>query len=151
MQEDKTEPSLTPLDEELYRLIGDITEVPYLALPLEQPQIIFIAGSIERLIGYSAAQIYADSQLWISIIHPDDRERVVAAFAKFKNRGGGFEIEYRITRKDGSVLHVIDKGEPVLNDKGHIVQIDGLITDVSEQKRAEGVQLSEATPKATAP
>lgn len=68
MQEDKTEPNLTPLDEEFYHLIGDITEVPYLALPLEQPQIIFIAGSIERLIGYSAAQIYADRQLWISII-----------------------------------------------------------------------------------
>jgi len=151
MQEDKTEPDLTLLDEELYRLIGDITEVPYLALPLEQPQIIFIAGSIERLIGYSAAQIYADRQLWMSIIHPDDRERVLAAFAKCKNQGTPFEVEYRITHKDGSVLYVIDKGEPVVNDKGQIAQIDGIITDVSKQKRAEGVQLSETTPKAAEP
>ena len=61
------------------------------------------------------------------------------------------EVEYRISHKDGSVLYVIDKGEPVLNDKGQIVQIDGLITDVGEQKQAEDVQLPETVPKATEP
>jgi len=48
------------LDEGLYQLIGSVTEIPCSALPSEQPEIIFIAASIERLIGYSAAEIYAD-------------------------------------------------------------------------------------------
>ena len=143
MREEKKQHDLTLLDEELYQLIGSVTEIPYSALPLEQPEIIFITGSIERLIGYSAAEIYADRQLWLNIIHPDDRERVLAAFARCKNEGAGFEIEYRIINKDGSVRQVIDKGEPFLNDKGEITQIEGIITDVSEQKQAEEVQLPE--------
>lgn len=124
-------------------MIGSVTEVPYSALPLEQPEIIFITGSIERLIGYSAAEIYADKQLWLNIIHPDDRERFLAAFARCKDEGTGFEIEYRIVHKDGSVCYVSDKGEPVLGDSGEITQVEGIITDVSEQKQAEEVQLQQ--------
>jgi len=152
MQEEKNEPELTLLDKELHRLIDTVPEVPYSALPLERPQIFFIAGgSVERLTGYSAAEIYSDNQLWINMIHPDDRERVCAAFAKCKSEGGGFETEYRIAHKDGSVRYVIDKGEPVLNDKGEITQIEGIITDVSRQKQTEDVQGKNKIPKAAEP
>lgn len=147
MREEKKQHGLTLLDEELYQLIGSVTEIPYSALPLDQPEIIFITGSVERVIGYSAAEIYADRRLWLNIIHSDDRERVLTAFARCKNEGAGFEIEYRIINKDGSVRQVIDKGEPFLNDKSEITQIEGIITDVSEQKQAEEVQLPEI-PKA---
>ena len=142
MQEKKDQPVLTLLDEELDQLIGSVTEVPYSALPSERPQIFFIAGrSVEVLTGYSAAEIYADRQLWINILHPADRERVFAAFAQCKNEGAPFEIEYRIIHKDHSLRHVIDKGGPVFNDKGQIMEIEGIITDVSEQKQAENGQL----------
>lgn len=134
MQERKNQSDLTLLDEELYQLIGDVTEIAYSALPSERPEITFIAGSVKTLIGYSAAEIYADSGLWLNIIHPADRERAFAAFAGCKDKGTPFEIDYRIIRKDGSLHRVIDKGEPVINDKGEITRIEGIITDVSEQK-----------------
>jgi len=135
MQKEKKQHDSMLLDEELYQLIGSVTEVPYSALLLEQPEFIFITGSIERLIGYSAAEIYADRQLWLNIIHPDDKERFLAAFARCKNEGAGFEIEYRIIHKDGSLRYVRDKGEPVFNDKGRITQVEGLIADISECKK----------------
>ena len=135
MHDEKKTSDLTLLDEELYGLIGGVTAVPYSALPLERPQIFFIAGrSVEILTGYTVAEIYADRQLWVNIIHPDDRERAFDAFAKCKNEGTGFEIEYRIIHKDGSPRCVIHKGEPIFNDKGKIMEIEGIITDVSEQK-----------------
>lgn len=153
MQDEKNEPELTLLDKELHRLIDTVAEVPYSAQPLERPQIFFIAGgSVERLTGYSAAEIYADNELWMNMIRPDDRERVCAAFAKCKSEGRGFEVEYRLThKKDGSLRYVIDKGEPVLNDKEQITQIEGIITDVSKQRETEGVQVKNKIPKATNP
>lgn len=152
MQEEKNESELTPLDKELHRLIDTVPEVPYSAFPLERPQFFFIAGrNVEKLTGYSAAEIYANKELWTNMIHPDDREQVFAAFAKCKSKGVGFEIEYRITHKDGSVRYVIDKGEPVFNDKGEITQIEGIITDVSKQKQVEDIQLPKTIPKATKP
>ena len=139
MEEKENQHDLTL--QELHQLIDPVSEVTYSVIPLEQPRIFLIAESIERLIGYSAAEIYADRQLWMNIIHPDDRERVFAAFAKCKSEGAGFEVEYRISHKDGSVRCVSQKGGPVFNDKGKIIQIDGVITDVSKQKQAGDVQL----------
>lgn len=68
-------------------------------------------------------------------IHPDDRKRVLAAFTRGKKEGTAFEVEYSIIHRDGSIRHIIDKGEPVFNDKGEITQIEGIITDISEGKK----------------
>ena len=151
MQEKKNHSGLTLLDQEPHQLLGAIGEVLYSALPSEQPQIFFVAGrSIKALTGYSAAEIYADRELWINMIHPADRERVFAAFTKCKDQGASFKIGYHIIHKDGSLRYVIDKGGPVFNDKGQIMEIEGIITDISEQKRPENTQ-SPKIPKATEP
>ena len=136
MQVEKSQYDLTLLDEELDRIIETVVGIPYSALPLEQLEVICFAKRIKELTGYSADQILADRRLWISIIHPADRERVFAAFSRCRNWGVPFEIEYRITRRDSSVRRVIDEGEPVFGDEGQITQIDGIITDVSEYKKA---------------
>ena len=136
MQQDENQYDLTFIAEELHRLFDTIPEVPYSAPPFERPEIICFARRIKVLTGYTADEILADRQLWINMIHPADRERVFAAFKRCKNWGISFEIEYRIIHKDGSVHHVIGEGEPVFDDKGQIIRIEGIITDVSEYKRA---------------
>jgi len=137
MQEKKDQPVLTLLDEELYRPIASICEVPYSALPLEKPEIICFARRIEELTGYSADDILTDKQLWLNMIHPADRKRVFGVFAYCKSRGLAFVIEYRIIDKNGSLRWIIDEGEPVFDDKGQVTQIDGTIIDISEYKKAK--------------
>ncbi len=134
--EQENQNDLTFITEELHRLFDTIPEVPYSAPPLERPEIICFARRIEVLTGYGADQILAGKQLWINMIHPADQERVFAAFTRCKNQGAPFEIEYRIIHKDGSVHHVIDEGEPVFDDKGQIIRIEGIITDITEYKKA---------------
>jgi len=136
IQKWKDQPALSLLDEEIYRLDASICEVPYSALPLEKPEIICFAGRIEELTGYTIEEILTNIQLWINLIHPADRDRVLIAFAHCKIQGTPFEIEYRVIHKDGSLRYVIDEGEPVFNDEGQVTRIDGIITDVSEYKKA---------------
>jgi len=145
MREAINQSILTLLDKELNQLLDAIGDVTYLALPSERPEIICFSGRVEEVSGCSADEILADGQLWVNMIHPDDRQRVFAAFDECKDRGTPFEIEYRIIHKDGSVHYVIDKGEPVLNDKGQITHIEGIITDVSEFERAEHRGLNESS------
>ncbi len=143
MQEAKEQSILTLLDRELDRLLDAIGGVPYLVLPSERPEIICFSGRAKEVSGYSADEILADGQVWINMIHPDDRQRVFATFDECRDRGTAFEIEYRIIHKDGSVRYVIDKGEPVLNDKDQITHIEGVITDVSKCERAKRTGLGE--------
>lgn len=134
-------------NKELRRLLNSVVVVPYSALPLEQPQIICFARRIEELTGYTADQILANRQLWMSVVHPADREQVFAAFARCKNLGVPFEIEYRIIHKDGSLRYVIDEGEPVFNDKGQVTEIEGIITDVCKSEKTR-ICVCQRNPKA---
>ena len=70
----------------------------------------YIAPGNMGLIGYSIEDIEADPTLWQRIIHPDDRERVVAAHAKSNAEGRErFSMEYRIVRKGGQIIWVQDQ------------------------------------------
>jgi len=148
MQEWKDQPMLALLDEELHQLIGVVSEIPYSALPLERPEVICFARRVEELTGYTADQILADRRLWMNIIHPDDRDRVFAALARCKDMGIPFEIEYRIIYKSGLLHYVIDKGEPVFNDKGQVTQIDGTLIDIGEYQKAK-ICVCQKNPKVT--
>ncbi len=145
MQEMKNQSILAVLGERLHQFIDTIGEVPYVALPPEQPQIICFAEKIKALSGYDANDILTDRQLWIDMIHPDDRERVFAAFARCKNEGTQLEIEYRIIHKDGSLRYVRDTGEPVFNGKGEVIQIEGVIAPIGECRKSVNAQLSEVS------
>lgn len=136
MPDKKNQDDLTLFEEELNRLIEAVCEIPYSAPPSEQPQVICFSRRIEELTGYTADQILADQQLWMNMVYPADRDRVFAVFARCKNCGMPFEIVYRLIHKDGSLRYVIDRGEPVFDDRGQMTQIDGTITDVSEYEKA---------------
>ena len=143
MQEERYQSILSLLDERLRRFIDTFGDVPYIALPSEKPEIICFAGKIKELSGYDVNEILADRRHWANMIHPDDRKRVFDAFAECKNSGATFEIEYRIVHKDGSLRYVVDKGEPVFNDRGEISQIEGVITAIGRSSKPEDMPLSE--------
>jgi len=143
MQEAKIQYVLERLNKELLRFIDTIGEIPYVALPSEKPEIICFARKIKELTGYDANEILADREYWENMIHPDDSERVFAAFARCKNEGTAFNIAYRIVHKDDSVRYVNDKGEPVFDDRGEITQIEGTITPLGEITKTENIPLLE--------
>lgn len=143
MNEAKIQAVLNHLDEELHRFIDTIGEIPYVAMPSEKPEIICFSGKIKELTGYDVNEILYDREHWENMIHPDDQELVFDAFAQCRNEGTAFNIEYRIIHKNGSLRYVSDKGEPVLNNRGRIIQIEGLITPIGEGREPENIPLLE--------
>jgi len=145
MQEAKIQTVLSHLSRELQRFIDTIGEIPYVALLSEKPEIICFAGKIKELTGYDANEILADREHWENMIPPEDRERVFAAFARCKNEGMPFNMEYRIVRKDGSLRYVLDKGEPVFDEEGKVIQIEGIINAIGQSERIENIPVLEIT------
>ncbi len=144
MNEAKIQAVLNHLDEELHRFIDTIGEIPYVALPSERPEIICFSGKIKELTGYDVNEILADRPHWENMIHPYDREQIFAAFAGCKSEGTAFNIEYRIVHRNGSLRYVSDKGEAVFNNKGQVIQIEGMITPLGESREPEGIPLLES-------
>jgi PAS domain S-box-containing protein len=141
MQEAKIQYVLKRLYEELNQFVEAICEIPYLTSPSERPEIICFSEKIKELSGYDTDEIL-DRELWANLIHPDDRQKVFAAYAECKNWGVSFKIEYRIIHKDGSLRCVTDKGEPVFNSSGDIIHVEGAIVPISQSERTKSMAVS---------
>jgi PAS domain S-box-containing protein len=70
-------------------------------------------------------------------VHPEDRNRTDARFARVVNEKVDSFDEYRVLLPDGTVKHVISSGHPILDGNGDLIEFIGTATDVTERKRAE--------------
>ena len=67
-------------------------------------------------------------------VNPIDRERV---FARLEAEGVVKNFEYRLRRRDGSQIVVLENSRAIYDDDGNIVAHEGTITDITDRKRAE--------------
>jgi PAS domain S-box-containing protein len=95
----------------------------------------YVTGGIQRLTGYTAEEWIADSELWFRVVHPDDRADVTAEWHRTIDAGLPYDREYRMVRRDGSVLWVREKAA-VTTREGR-VHIDGIFEDISERRFAQ--------------
>jgi PAS domain S-box-containing protein len=73
----------------------------------------------------------------LSRVHPDDKERLAAAFAALTPNRPYLRISYRILRPDGSLIWVDRHSVAHFDEQGKIQRIVGMIADITERKRAE--------------
>jgi PAS domain S-box-containing protein len=111
----------------VYRCLNDSAWTP-----------IFLSGAVEAVCGYPAEDFFAKRAHFPSMVDPDDRAGIERTTAAAVARRRPFEIEYRITRRDGAVRWVQDRGRAVYDDDGRFLHIDGCIFDITARKQAEG-------------
>jgi PAS domain S-box-containing protein len=98
----------------------------------------YISPQVERVFGVTPEAWVTEPELWKRLLHPDDRDRVLAASASADRDGTGLHEEYRAVRPDGGVVWVRDDSVPVARDAtGRPTLMQGVMFDVTEQKEAE--------------
>jgi PAS domain S-box-containing protein len=95
----------------------------------------YTSPQIETMFGFKPEEA-RDKRLWKSLLHPDDRERVLVEDARVDATGEPFRIEYRILHKDGHAIWVRDEAVLVHDDGGRPLFWQGIIVDITESKRA---------------
>lgn len=68
-------------------------------------------------------------------VHPDDKQRVRNSFQAGLETGSGFNLEFRIIRKNGEVRNVIANAVLERNSKGQRIKVTGTCRDVTEEQR----------------
>ncbi|WP_085909260.1 ATP-binding protein [Kiloniella majae] len=74
---------------------------------------------------------------FIACVHPDDRERVERIQAKNLERGSKFSLSYRVVHGSGDVRHVTSHNDLNCDASGKVLQVTGLVQDVTELKLTE--------------
>ncbi len=98
---------------------------------------LYVSPHIPRLVGYSPEEWTAGPSLFLQQLHPDDRERVLAAVAHSKASAEPFSAEYRLLTRDGRVLWIRDQAVVVLDETGRPQYLQGVWEDITERKQAE--------------
>jgi PAS domain S-box-containing protein len=81
--------------------------------------------------------VYPTSELWLSAIHPDDRERIVDSLKRALSLQKDLSAEYRVLRPDGSCRWILESARPVFDKKGEVKRYCGIAIDITEQKKFE--------------
>jgi PAS domain S-box-containing protein len=74
---------------------------------------------------------------WGHALHPDDQDRVLAAWAHTAETGQPFRSEHRFVHPDGNVIWVLGQASPVSDENGAVMGFVGTLTDVTEDKEKE--------------
>ena len=110
----------------------------------------YLSPAVERLTGYSIAEVTKTPDAWRSMVHPDDRSMVSERITRQSSAEQEFALEYRILPKGkASYLKVRDMIRYRRDANGLVEAIHGFIADVTSphteqtgQKHTEDVTRS---------
>ncbi len=114
----------------------------------------FVSEHVAQMLGYTVEEWLQTPNFWLSIVHPEDRDRAGAeARAIFESREGGTS-QFRWVASDGRVVHVESQSRVILDERGRPAGMRGVTMDITERKRGEAVtqfllEINEALGRAT--
>lgn len=97
---------------------------------------LLISPGIEKLYGYSLDYFYHDHDLWKKVIVPEDRYVLQERRQKLLS-GQAVTSIYRIIRPDGELRWIQDRGIPVLDEAGELVDFNSVLFDITDKKESE--------------
>jgi diguanylate cyclase (GGDEF)-like protein/PAS domain S-box-containing protein len=124
--------------ERRYRtLVEQLPLVVYVDALDEGSSNIFTSGGIEPLLGYTVEEWRDDPDLFIRTLHPEDRDRVLAAHARTHRTHEPLSLEYRLIARDEAVIWVRDDGVVVLGDDGEPLYLQGYLLDITPERELQ--------------
>ena len=117
-------------------LINNILGMVYSANPDWSTRILFNSKDV---CGYTEDDFFNKKIVWIDIIHPEDKSRILKEWSILQSEPTGIIQEYRIIAKDGKIRWVRDSKRSSFK-AGYFNGVDGVITDISDYKKQEEQQ-----------
>ncbi len=119
----------------------ELPAVPYLAVPDPGGASYFrlsaVGAPFEHLTGHAQADLDREPDLWLRLVHPDDREAALAREREHFATGRPLTSEYRLRRADGRYGWVRDESVVLAEGDGEPRRSKGFLVDISRQKAAE--------------
>lgn len=127
--------------QERYRaLVEQIPVVTYVDAVRPNPATLYVSPQVEQLLGYTPEELVVIPSIWSELLHPDDRERVLALSERAEESEGVFTAEYRMIGKDGREVWVQDRAVLIRDDEGRPRLWQGVWIDVTETGRASELE-----------
>lgn len=90
------------------------------------------------MLGYRPEELVGDLLTWVSLLHPDDRDRALNTQEAYLNRDiPEYRNEFRLRCADGSYKWILSRGQAVWDKEGRPTRMVGAHQDISQRKQVE--------------
>jgi PAS domain S-box-containing protein len=97
----------------------------------------FWSAELYRIYGLTPEAYTPSYEAYLTMVHPDDRQRVMDATNRVFHEHVPYSHDERIFRPDRSLRYLHTWAYPILDDEGNLVRLVGVCQDITEQKQAE--------------
>lgn len=126
------------VSEARYRLlVENIPAVVYMVAPDDDRRTLYVNPQVERTLGYTRQEWLQQPDIWMELLHPDDREPTLDANDRHNLTGNPWSREYRLIASDGRALWFRDVGTLVRDEQGAPLHWLGVQLDITELKLVE--------------
>lgn len=91
---------------------------------------------LEPMLGMARGAFDSTYEMFLHLVHPDDRGDVEEAVAHAIQHGTAYQIEFRMMHTDGQPRWVESRGQVYYDAKGQPVRMTGIHQDITERKTA---------------
>ena len=125
------------------QLVENAKDIVYRYSLTPEPHFDYLSPASQEVLGYAPKELYADPNLFLKLVHPDDRQRLEDSLqgkGPFRERA-----TLRWVHRDGRTIWVERVNVPIYDKAGKLVAIEGIARDVTENKSFEQALLSVIT------
>ncbi len=119
------------------QIAENVDEIMWLATMERTPRLIYVNSAFQEIYGYSEKDIYANPQLWLAAVHPDDKERVSLKRSNALFNGEKFDAKFRIVRPNGEICWLHSRAFDIRDDSGQVQRFAGIARDITREVEAE--------------
>ncbi|MGI8384866.1 bifunctional diguanylate cyclase/phosphodiesterase [Robertmurraya sp. P23] len=127
----------TDLNETNQRLstIFDTLDVAIWSMNLKTNKLLITPG-IEKLYGYPLSDFYENTELWKETILEEDSDVLEERKRKIE-KGEAVTSVYRIRRPNGEIRWIQDRGIPILDTRGTLIDFTSVLFDITILRESE--------------
>ncbi len=122
--------------EERFRQMANNIEEIFWLTDVRKQQILYVSPAYEKIFGRCSDELYANPSQWLEAVDAEDKQRVQKAIMNLR-ASVEYNLEYRITRPDGTLRYIQDRAFPIRDATGTVYRIAGLAQDVTARKEQE--------------
>ena len=140
------EQALRASEQRFRRLADAIPQIVWIARP--DNTLLYLNRRWLEYTGLSEEETYRPGS-WMSVVHPDDLQRVNESAMRLLGGGEPFEAEYRLQDRHGNYRWFLGRAVRVTDEAGRIVSVFGTATDIDDRRRSEQAArfLADAAPR----
>ena len=134
----KVEEKLRETEKRYRSLVENIPAVIYLDSVGGSGAETYMSPDVEQMLGYKAEDFVSTPGFWHDLLHPEDKEWMLAENERACRTGESLKCEYRMIHRDGSTVWVWNEAVLICDEKGKPLYWQGILIDFTSREETEG-------------